>query len=96
MQSRPSVEQRLLGILHWIAEQFGRPDVDGTLIEIRVTHAQLAAAIGATRATVTRVLGTLRRRRVVATKSTPDGERLLLSAHAALTHPLRSPVGAGT
>lgn len=95
MQSRPNVEQRLLGILQWLGEQFGRRVPGGTLIEIRVTHAQLAAAIGATRATVTRILGDLRRRQTVSTRSTAKGERLVLGGGATLVHPLRESVGAG-
>lgn len=95
MQSRPNVEQRLLGILHWLGEQFGTDVSDGTLIEIRVTHAQLAAAIGATRATVTRMLGQLRRQRTLRTESTSRGERLVLRGGAALVHSLRASVGVG-
>lgn len=78
MQSRPSMEQRLIGVLELLAEQFGQPSAEGTLIDLRITHAQLAAAIGATRATVTRLLGPLRRRGVVSSVATPRGERMLL------------------
>lgn len=60
MQARPYLDQRLLGILSLLAEQFGRPHEHGTLIDVRITHAQLASAIGATRTTVTRLLGELR------------------------------------
>ncbi len=62
MQARPSLERRLLGILSLLAEQFGRPTSEGTRIEVGITHYQLASAVGATRSTVTRLLGRLRRR----------------------------------
>ncbi len=62
MQARPQIEQRLLGILSLLAEQFGRPSSKGMAIEILVTQSQLASAVGATRTTVTRLLGGLRRR----------------------------------
>ncbi len=60
MQARPHLDQRLLGILGLLAEQFGKPCDDGVLIDIRITHSHLAAAVGATRTTITRVLGDLR------------------------------------
>lgn len=60
MQARPYLDQRILGILSLLAEQFGAPHPDGILINVRLTHAQLAAAVGATRTTITRVLGELR------------------------------------
>jgi len=65
VQARPHLEDRLLGLLAVLAEQFGRPHDEGTLIDVRLTHAQLASAIGATRATVTRLLGRLRRQKLV-------------------------------
>lgn len=78
VQSRQSMEQRLLGVLGLLAEQFGTPVAEGTLIDVRITHAQLAAAIGAGRATVTRLLGPLRRRNQVQTVTVDEGERLCL------------------
>jgi hypothetical protein len=62
MQARPQIEQRLLGILSLLAEQFGRVTSRGTLIEVQISHNQLASAVGATRATVTRRIGLLCRR----------------------------------
>lgn len=77
-QARPGLDQRLLGILGLLAEQFGVPHPEGTLIDVRITHAQLAAAVGATRTTVTRLLGDLRGRGLLATAGTGGGERLCL------------------
>ena len=78
VQSRQNMEQRLLGVLALLAEQFGEAWSDGTLIDVRVTHAQLASAIGSTRATVTRLLGPLRRRGLVKTVPSAPGERFFL------------------
>ena len=78
VQSRQSMQQRLLGALTLLAEQFGEACPEGTLIDVRITHAQLAAAIGATRATVTRLLGPLRRQGLVRTVASAEGERFCL------------------
>ncbi len=82
VQSRQNMQERLLGILALLAEQFGNPCTEGIRIDLRITHAQLAAAIGATRATVTRLLGPLKRRGQVLMVATEQGERLCLP-HAA-------------
>ncbi len=79
MQARPSMEQRLLGILSLLADEFGRDLPEGRLIDLRLTHFQLASAIGATRTTITRLLSQLRRRRIVTTLTTQGGERFCLS-----------------
>ncbi|MEZ4660912.1 MAG: Crp/Fnr family transcriptional regulator [Caldilineaceae bacterium] len=60
MQARPAYEDRLLGILSLLAEQFGHAHDEGALIDLRITHQQLASAIGATRSTVARLLSELR------------------------------------
>lgn len=78
MQARPHMEQRVLGILGLLAESFGRPHPKGLLIDVRLTHSQLASAVGATRATVTRLLSQLRRRGVLTVVRGADGGRLCL------------------
>jgi len=78
MQARSQIEQRLLGILSLLAEQFGRVTPQGTVIDVRITHAQLASAVGATRATVTRRVGLLRRRGLLAVTGSGGGERYCL------------------
>lgn len=77
MQARPYLDQRLLGLLELLAEQFGVEQPHGTLINVRLTHAMLAAATGATRSTITRLLGELRTRGLLVASSFP-GERLCL------------------
>lgn len=80
-QARPHLEQRLLGILDLLAERFGRPAGSLTAIDVRLTHGQLASAIGTTRPTVTRLLASLKRRRLVATRGRGPDERLCLTRH---------------
>ncbi len=60
MQARPSLSQRVLGILGLLAGQVGRVQEQGILIDVRVTHAQLASAVGSTRTSITRILSELR------------------------------------
>ena len=78
MQARPSLERRLFGILSLLAEQFGRPTSEGVRIEVGITHTQLASAVGATRSTVTRLLGRLRRRGLLIAVRHGRGERYCL------------------
>ncbi|MEM9553518.1 MAG: Crp/Fnr family transcriptional regulator [Acidobacteriota bacterium] len=91
VQSRQNMQQRLLGVLTLLAEQFGSECADGTLIDVRITHAQLAAAIGANRATVTRLLGPLRRRGEVLTVHAQVGERFCLPHSGDADHWLHLP-----
>jgi CRP-like cAMP-binding protein len=82
MQARPQMEQRVLGILGLLAELFGRPHPRGLLIDVRLTHGQLASAVGGTRATVTRLLGQLRRRGMLTVVRGAEGGRFcLLESH---------------
>lgn len=60
MQARPYLDEKILGILGLLATQFGHPCDEGILIDVRITHAQLASAVGATRTSISRVLGELR------------------------------------
>ena len=62
MQAHPYLDHRILGVLSLLAEQFGVPDNEGVLIGVRLTHSQIASAVGSTRATVTRLIGDLERK----------------------------------
>jgi len=55
-QAHARTEDQLAGILALLAERFGVVGADGVLIELPLTHAQLAAATGRTRPTVTRAV----------------------------------------
>jgi len=78
MQARPYLDQRLLGVLSLLAEQFGVPHASGVLVDVRITHVLLASAIGATRTTVTRLLGDLRTRGLISIVGTGRHERFCL------------------
>lgn len=62
VRALPSLERRLLGVLHLLSRQFGRQTGRGWMIGILITQSQLALAVGGTRSTVSRLLGRLRRR----------------------------------
>lgn len=53
---RDRIQLRLLELLTWLAQKFGRPIEQGTLIDLPLTHQQLAETISSTRVTVTRLL----------------------------------------
>lgn len=78
VQARPSLEHRLLGLLGLLAEPFGVPRAGDTLVDVRLTHAQLASASGATRTTVTRLLGELRGRSLLGVEGHGGEERFVL------------------
>ncbi len=54
------VEDRLHQLLLLLKQEFGQPIGDSTRLNIRLTHQDIAAAIGTTRVTVTRLLGKLK------------------------------------
>lgn len=86
MQARAYIDQRIIGILSILGEQFGTPHSLGLLVDVRITHAQLASAVGATRSTVTRLLGDLRERDVLATVGAGERERYCLRTWESLHH----------
>lgn len=50
------MESRLMNLLRWFAQQFGQEITHGWLIDLRLTHQDIADVIGTTRVTVTRLL----------------------------------------
>jgi CRP/FNR family transcriptional regulator, cyclic AMP receptor protein len=60
-----SNRERLLGLLRELLEQYGRPVVEGILIDIRLSHQDLASLIGITRESVTLTLGELQNERMI-------------------------------
>lgn len=57
----PRIYNRLWMLLEWLASRFGRAIKQGRLIDFKLTHQELADAIGATRITVTKTLSQLER-----------------------------------
>lgn len=77
-QARPHLADRVLGLLTLLGEQFGVVTAQGLRVDVRITHAQIATAVGAARTTVTRILGELRSRRLVISAGTGEAERFYL------------------
>jgi CRP-like cAMP-binding protein len=55
------VSVRLLSFLEWLAQRFGKPNSQGYLIDVPLTHQLISELIGTTRVTVTRLLNELER-----------------------------------
>ncbi|MGH2414226.1 MAG: Crp/Fnr family transcriptional regulator, partial [Microcystaceae cyanobacterium] len=60
------IHQRLLKILIWLAQKFGRDVEQGQLIELRITHQDLAEFAGTTRVTVTKLLNQFEQEGIIA------------------------------
>ncbi len=60
-----SNRQRLVGLLWDLVEEYGRRIADGILIDIRLSHQELASLIGVTRESVTLGLGELQSERLL-------------------------------
>jgi hypothetical protein len=91
------LRDRVLTVLTTLARDFGRPHRDGTRIELRLTHADLASAAVGSRANVTRALEDLRAAGDVAVEQ----HRLIVTHRglAALSHdssPCGRAAGCGT
>jgi hypothetical protein len=70
------VEMRLLVILWYYADRWGRVTPGGVLLPLRMTHGLLARIVGARRPSVSTALGKLQDRGLV--ERTPNGHWLLL------------------
>lgn len=86
MQARPYLDQRILGIMGLLAGQFGITFEQGIKIDVRITHIQLANAVGATRSSITRVLGELRATDKLITIGKANSERFCLREPAPKGH----------
>jgi CRP-like cAMP-binding protein len=53
------IYQRLKGILVWLGNKFGQAIEIGQLIDLRLTHQDLAELVGATRVTITKLINQL-------------------------------------
>ncbi|HEY2601743.1 MAG TPA: Crp/Fnr family transcriptional regulator [Thermoleophilaceae bacterium] len=72
------VEMRLLVILWYYADRWGRVTPGGVLLPLRMTHSLLARIVGARRPSVSTALGRLQERGLV--ERTSNGQWLLLGA----------------
>jgi hypothetical protein len=78
LQAHPYLDQRVFGILSLLAEQFGVATPQGRLVDVRITPPQLASAVRATRASITRTLGDIRNQNKLSIVTKSDGERFYL------------------
>ena len=72
------VEDRLRELLLLLKQEMGQPVPEGTRIVIRLTHQNIASAMGATRVTVTRLLGEFQRQGYI----TLDSDRHIVIHHS--------------
>jgi CRP-like cAMP-binding protein len=56
IRSHPRIELMLIKLLGWLGRRFGRTVDRGQLLELRLTHQDIAELLGATRVTITRTL----------------------------------------
>lgn len=56
IRSHKKVDAMLLQLLNWLADKFGREVEAGRLINLRLTHQDIAELLGTTRVTITRTL----------------------------------------
>ena len=61
-------EALLIRLLTWLAKRFGQKVEQGQLIDLRLTHQDLADLVGLTRVTVTRVLNDLEQQGIIQRK----------------------------
>ncbi|MFN6570719.1 Crp/Fnr family transcriptional regulator [Dendronalium sp. ChiSLP03b] len=57
IRSYKKVDTMLIKLLAWLSKKFGSEVEKGRLIDMRLTHEDLAEMLGSTRVTITRVLG---------------------------------------
>ena len=65
IRSYRPVETMMVKFLGWLAKQFGEAVHEGQLIDLRLTHQDIAEILGTTRVTVTRVLGQLEQQGII-------------------------------
>lgn len=59
IRSHRRVDIMLLKLLNWLGKKFGRQVEQGQLIDLRLTHQDIAEILGSTRVTITRTLNQL-------------------------------------
>lgn len=73
------VEDRLYQLLLLLKQEFGQPVAEGTRLNVRLTHQDIANAICTTRVTVTRMIGRMQQQGHI---SRDSGRHLILSDQA--------------
>lgn len=78
IRSHRTIDIRLIRLLAWISRRFGEENAQGNLINLRLTHQDLAELLGTTRVTVTRTLGQIEDQKLI--QRFPLGRILLKEA----------------
>jgi CRP-like cAMP-binding protein len=60
-----SIEQRLLQFLAWLGQKFGHDSQEGQIIQLRLTHQEIAETLNTSRVTVTRLLNQLEQQGII-------------------------------
>lgn len=55
----------LLNLLNWLAQKFGKETNHGQLIDLRLTHQDIADILGSTRVTITRLLSQIQQQGLI-------------------------------
>ncbi|MCA1995203.1 MAG: Crp/Fnr family transcriptional regulator, partial [Coleofasciculus sp. S288] len=66
ISGKRQIQERLYHLLLWLKQEVGQPIPRGTRLKVRLTHQDLADACCTTRVTVTRLLGKLQRKGMIA------------------------------
>lgn len=65
IRSHRRIDAMLLQLLAWLAKKFGKEAEAGQLIDLRLTHQDIAEMLGTTRVTITRVLSQLEQQGII-------------------------------
>lgn len=65
IRSYKRTDEMLLKLLGWLAKRFGRGVKQGQLIDLRLTHQDIAEILGTTRVTITRILSQFEQQGVI-------------------------------
>ncbi|MFB2922179.1 MULTISPECIES: Crp/Fnr family transcriptional regulator [Aerosakkonema] len=64
VHSKP-IDASLFRLMNWLGKRFGREIDRGQIIDLRLTHQQMAEIIGASRVTVTRILNNFEKQGII-------------------------------
>ncbi len=85
--SYSTADARIRAVIHQLAVRHGIRDARGIIIDLKITHQELAEMVGTSRETVTRTLARLRKQGIIQLE---QRRMILLNPHALLTQSLRS------
>jgi len=65
IRSHRKTDVMVIKLLSWLAKKFGQEVKQGHLIDLRLTHQEIAEILGATRVTITRILSQLEQQGII-------------------------------